>query len=160
VAKKAGAAKPKKGAKARAKKAATGEEAKQEQEERLAEAAPVSEGKLRSFLRLIKKDDKPKDQVQEAAKKQKASKPAVVKKEKRVARKEGRDKPKRNFFQSTAKYFQSVWGELKKVYWPSRRELVAYTMVVITAVVFVAALIWVADIILSKLLSLLLTLRL
>jgi flagellar hook-length control protein FliK len=67
VAKKAGAAKPKKGAKARAKKAATGEEAKQEQEERLAEAAPVSEGKLRSFLRLIKKDDKPKDQVQEAA---------------------------------------------------------------------------------------------
>jgi len=157
LAKKAGAAKSKKGARARAKKADIEE---QEQEKPKEEATPVSEGKLRSFLRFIKKDDKPKDQIQEAGKRGKSKKPAVVKKEKRVSRRESREKPKKNFFQNAGKFFQSVWAELKKVYWPSRRELAGYTTVVLTAVIFVAVLIWVADVILSKLLNLLLSLGL
>lgn len=159
MAKKAGAAKSRKSARARAKKAAI-EEAKQEQEERPAETTPASEGKLRSFLRLIKKDDKPdvklKGKAQDAPK-VKASKPAVAKKDKRATRANtGREKPKSNFFRNAAKFFQSVWGELKKVHWPGRRELAAYSMVVITSVIFVAGLIWVADVLLSKLIQLLL----
>lgn len=153
MAKKAGAAKSKKGARARAKKAAI-EEAKQEERERLAEKKPVSEGKLRSFLRIIKKDEQPKSQVQTVAKKEKADKPAVDKKEKKAPH--VKEKPKKNFLRNTAKFFQSAWGELRKVYWPGRRELVAYTTVVIAAVLFVAVLIWIADFLLSKLLSLLL----
>lgn len=52
-------------------------------------------------------------------------------------------------------YFISVWNELKKVHWPDRKALVAYTGVVLVAVAIVAALIWVFDSILGYLLELL-----
>lgn len=159
MAKKAGAAKSKKSAKARAKKAAIEEvkpeqEQEQEQEERPAEAT-ASEGRLRSWLRVIKKDDKPKEKPPVPVK-AKASKQPAAKKESRAPR--TKEKPKKNFFQNTARFFQSVWGELKKVHWPNRRELVSYSMVVIASVIIVAGLIWVADVILSKLIQLLLRL--
>lgn len=155
MAKKAGAAKSKKSAKARAKKAAIEEvKQEQEQEERPAEAT-ASEGRLRSWLRVIKMDDKPKEKPPVPVK-AKASKQPAAKKESRAPR--TKEKPKKNFFQNTARFFQSVWGELKKVHWPNRRELVSYSMVVIASVIIVAGLIWVADVILSKLIQLLLRL--
>lgn len=43
------------------------------------------------------------------------------------------------------KYVREVRAELKKVSWPTRRELIAFTGVVFVSVVTVAALIWVID---------------
>ena len=43
------------------------------------------------------------------------------------------------------KFLREVRGELKKVTWPTRRELTAYTGVVFIAVLLVAFLIWGMD---------------
>ncbi|NLJ72793.1 MAG: preprotein translocase subunit SecE [Syntrophomonadaceae bacterium] len=48
-------------------------------------------------------------------------------------------------FQNTKEYFISVYNELKKVHWPDRTQLIAYTGVVLFAVVLVALIIWVFD---------------
>ncbi|MDW7675956.1 MAG: preprotein translocase subunit SecE [Bacillota bacterium] len=52
------------------------------------------------------------------------------------------------------KFFRNVLAELKKVHWPNRPQLIAYTGVVLGAVVLVSALIWLMDSVLSGLLSL------
>ena len=44
-----------------------------------------------------------------------------------------------------AEYFAGVWSELKKVHWPTRRQLVMYTMVVFFAVALISLLMWLAD---------------
>ena len=43
------------------------------------------------------------------------------------------------------KFVREVRAELRKVSWPTRRELVAFTGVVFVSVVVVATLIWVID---------------
>lgn len=53
----------------------------------------------------------------------------------------------------TTAFFRSSWNELKKVHWPSRKEIVTYTAVVLVSVAFVSMLIWAADSILSFLLE-------
>lgn len=50
-----------------------------------------------------------------------------------------------NRWENTKNYFISVYNELKKVYWPGRTQLVAYTGVVLFAVVLVALIIWLFD---------------
>lgn len=52
-------------------------------------------------------------------------------------------------------YFRSVYNELKKVHWPGRQQLMAYTGVVLFSVVLVAFIIWLFDKGLSYLLELL-----
>ncbi|EHQ87449.1 preprotein translocase subunit SecE [Desulfosporosinus youngiae] len=42
-------------------------------------------------------------------------------------------------------YFRGVLGELKKVHWPTRRQLLAYTGVVFVAVAIVSILMWIVD---------------
>lgn len=42
-------------------------------------------------------------------------------------------------------FMVGVWYELKKVHWPNRRQLLAYTGVVLVSVAFVAILIWIFD---------------
>ncbi|WP_366923277.1 preprotein translocase subunit SecE [Metallumcola ferriviriculae] len=62
-------------------------------------------------------------------------------------------KENKSFVEKTGKFFRGVWSELKKVHWPNRKQLVTYTGVVLAATLMVAALIWVADSILSFLLD-------
>lgn len=50
---------------------------------------------------------------------------------------------------SVKRYFRGVRNELKKVHWPTRKEVVTYTAVVLVSVVAVAAVIWVLDSLLS-----------
>jgi len=52
-------------------------------------------------------------------------------------------------------FFRETKTEMKKVTWPTRQELVAYTIVVIIATFFVAALIWFIDGIFAQLFRLL-----
>ncbi|HPF43526.1 MAG TPA: preprotein translocase subunit SecE [Syntrophomonadaceae bacterium] len=58
-------------------------------------------------------------------------------------------------FENIREYFISVYNELKKVHWPDRRQMVAYTGVVIFAVALVAIIIYLFDWGLSSLLKLL-----
>ena len=51
------------------------------------------------------------------------------------------------------KFLKGAWNELKKVHWPNRREIIAFTSVVLVAVTMIAVLIFAIDGILSRLLK-------
>ncbi|MGI6119390.1 MAG: preprotein translocase subunit SecE [Desulfosporosinus sp.] len=44
-----------------------------------------------------------------------------------------------------AEYFSGALSELKKVHWPNRRQLIAYTGVVFFAVAIVSIMMWIVD---------------
>lgn len=54
----------------------------------------------------------------------------------------------------TGKFLREVRSELKKVTWPTKKDLTTYTIVVLLSVVLVGGMIWIADTVLVKLLSL------
>ena len=47
--------------------------------------------------------------------------------------------------EKAAEYFSGVLSELKKVIWPNRRQLLAYTGVVFFAVAIVSVMMWIVD---------------
>lgn len=57
-----------------------------------------------------------------------------------------REEKKPGFFDGLGKFFRSVIAELKKVAWPTRRETLVYTTVVIATCIVVALVIGVFDI--------------
>lgn len=57
-------------------------------------------------------------------------------------------------FGSFFSFFSDSWGELKKVRWPSRKELISYTVVVIVTVLLVTLYFWGLDIGISSLVEL------
>lgn len=61
-----------------------------------------------------------------------------------------------SFIKRTGRFFKEVRSELKKVTWPTRNDLTTYTIVVLLSVAIVSGIIWIADTILYKLLSLIL----
>lgn len=82
---------------------------------------------------------------------------ALVKDKKDVARKDPKKdlpakKEKVNYVEIVQKFVKGAYSELKKVSWPGRRELIIYTAVVVVAVLFVGALIWIFDSALSTVL--------
>jgi len=89
-----------------------------------------------------------------AAKTKEAPRKDAVKKDtsKNVAKKEV---AKVNRFEDFKKFLSGAKSELKKVHWPNRQQLIAYTGVVFISVATVGALIWVIDSVLSQGLSLL-----
>ncbi len=54
---------------------------------------------------------------------------------------------------NTREYFSSVYNELKKVHWPGRNQLMAYTGVVLFSVALISLIIWLFDKGLSYLLT-------
>ena len=56
-------------------------------------------------------------------------------------------------FSSTISFFSDAWSELRKVRWPSRKELVSYTIVVMVTVVLVTLYFYVIDLGLSELIE-------
>lgn len=57
---------------------------------------------------------------------------------------------KQGLFARIGLFIRQVVAELKKVIWPTRSELVAYTTVVIVFVLFMAALVAVLDYVFTK----------
>ncbi|MDT3701262.1 MAG: preprotein translocase subunit SecE [Thermincola sp.] len=51
------------------------------------------------------------------------------------------------------RFLKGAWSELKKVHWPGRQQIIAYTGVVVVAVTLVAILIFAVDSILSRVLQ-------
>jgi preprotein translocase subunit SecE len=47
-------------------------------------------------------------------------------------------------------FLKEVVAELRKVAWPNREEVTAYTLVVLVSVIVIAAVIWVLDWVFSK----------
>lgn len=74
-----------------------------------------------------------------AAKSQSSSKPSAPAKKQTLA--------------ALKKFLRGSWSELKKVHWPNRQELIAYTGVVLVSVTFVALLIFAVDSLLSRVLQ-------
>jgi preprotein translocase subunit SecE len=56
-----------------------------------------------------------------------------------------------NSFKRMGGFFRDCWLELKKVRWPNRKELVSYTIVVITTVTIIGVFFAVIDLGLSEL---------
>ncbi len=50
-------------------------------------------------------------------------------------------------------FFRSVWAELKKVHWPTKRQVLVYTGVVLATIFAIALAIWVVDSILTFLMG-------
>lgn len=63
------------------------------------------------------------------------------------------DKMKRSFG-TTFSFFGESFSELKKVKWPSRKEIVSYTLVVIGTCAFVVVYFYLLDLIISELVRL------
>ena len=57
-------------------------------------------------------------------------------------------------FGTTFSFFSDSYAELKKVRWPSRKELTSYSVVVLVTVIVVAIYFWVLDIGISQLVEL------
>ncbi len=57
---------------------------------------------------------------------------------------------KRNVVGNTGRFLSEVWSELKKVQWPSREELQAFTIMVIVTIVAVGIYVGVLDTILTR----------
>lgn len=71
----------------------------------------------------------------------------VKKKGSELVKKEAakKDVAKANRLEDLKKFFTGTRSELKKVHWPDRQQVMAYTGVVVVAVVIMAGIIWVAD---------------
>ncbi len=146
--KKAGAVKAKKSGKMRPAKPKT--EVNRENTGGAEETAPP--GKMGTFLSLVKPRRSPAPHKEEKRPAAKGKEHAG--KEGRARRTKEKDRAKRKLFPETIRFFQSVWNELKKVHWPNRSEIIVHTAVVLSAVAFVALLIWIADSIFSRILEL------
>jgi preprotein translocase subunit SecE len=57
-------------------------------------------------------------------------------------------------FGTTFSFFSDSWAELKKVRWPSRKELTSYTLVVLVTIIVITIYFWVLDIGISQLVEL------
>ncbi len=56
-------------------------------------------------------------------------------------------KKSKNPFKAIVKYFREAKSEMKKVVWPSRKQVTNNTLVVIAAVLLIGIIIWVLDLI-------------
>ncbi|WP_196594715.1 preprotein translocase subunit SecE [Pectinatus sottacetonis] len=63
---------------------------------------------------------------------------------------------KKNHSFNLKEFLNGVMFEMKKVVWPTRKELSSYTAVVFIAVIFVCALIWICDNFFARVLELIL----
>lgn len=63
---------------------------------------------------------------------------------------------KLGFLGGLKRWFRLVMGELKKVHWPTKKEISTYTLVVLVAVILVGVAIWIIDSGISYLIQLIL----
>ncbi|MEG0913524.1 MAG: preprotein translocase subunit SecE [Oscillospiraceae bacterium] len=49
-------------------------------------------------------------------------------------------------FSRMGKYFRDVWGEFKKIVWPSRKQIINNTIIVLVTCIAFAVVIWGLDV--------------
>jgi preprotein translocase subunit SecE len=92
----------------------------------------------------------------ENEKQEQAVQAASDKVDKTAKKAEKKDKP--SIFARAAKWLKEMKSELKKVQWPTRKQTVNNTLIVIACVVVVGVFIWVFDFIAGNAIELLLSL--
>jgi preprotein translocase subunit SecE len=68
-------------------------------------------------------------------------------------------KEKLGFFARAGKYFRDFKGEMKKISWPTRQQVVHNTLIVIAAIVLCGIVIWGLDWVFGQLIQLVLNLK-
>jgi len=58
------------------------------------------------------------------------------------------------FLEKTKRFFRELRSELRKVVWPTRKETMQYTMIVVATVAVISLFIWIVDSVFSGLLRL------
>ncbi len=85
--------------------------------------------------------------AEKADKKDSAKKPD--KKPAKTAKKPKSDKP--GFFKRVARFFKDLAGEVKKIVWPTKKQVVNNTIVVLATCLLAGVFVWVLDILLTLL---------
>jgi len=75
-------------------------------------------------------------------------------KEKKLKAKEKEHKLQKRKVKSPVRFFKEIFSELKKVTWPTRKDLISYTLAVISFIVIMAAITYGIDLVLNQLLLL------
>lgn len=70
-------------------------------------------------------------------------------KDKPTPKRDGKDK-KASLFARIGRFIREVWAELRKVIWPTRKQMVTYTSVVLVFVAFMIALVAGLDLVFLK----------
>lgn len=83
-----------------------------------------------------------------------AAKPAKVTKTAKTAAKDAKNGGPSKWWEASVQFLREVKTELKKVAWPSRRQTISSTGVVLALVFIVAAFLGLVDMILSRLIRL------
>lgn len=83
-------------------------------------------------------------QTKRAMKKQEEQKKAPVRPTAKAQAAAGRERTK------PRQFIKEVFAELKKVAWPSRKEVIGYSIVVLVSVIIIAALIFGMDFVFTK----------
>ena len=73
-----------------------------------------------------------------------------LKEQKKLAKKKNRRKRR-----TPARFFKDIWSELKKVTWPTKKELISYSLAVLAFILILAIVTGAIDLGLEQLLSLL-----
>ncbi len=60
----------------------------------------------------------------------------------------------KQIFEKTKRFFRELRAELRKVVWPTKKETMQYTMIVVSTVAVISLFIWVVDSVFSGLLRL------
>lgn len=107
----------------------------------------------RSRQRVATEDDgEPTSEAVDVAEEDEGAKPKKAKKTKKTG-KDGKP-PGPNPIIFVFNYLKQVVGELRKVIWPNRKQMITYTSVVLAFLVFMVALVAMADLGLAKLVML------
>ena len=64
------------------------------------------------------------------------------------------NEPKIGFFGKFLRYFRELKSETKKIVWPSRKQTIQNTLVVLTMMALVGGFIWILDLVFTRLMSL------
>ncbi|HVV14333.1 MAG TPA: preprotein translocase subunit SecE [Amycolatopsis sp.] len=88
--------------------------------------------------------DKARPATKAASATEGASKAAETKKG-RATPKRDRKQKKPSLFARLVRFIREVWAELRKVIWPTRKQMITYTTVVLVFVAFMVALVYVLD---------------
>jgi preprotein translocase subunit SecE len=75
-------------------------------------------------------------------------------KEKKLKAKEKEQKQQKRKVKTPARFFKEIFSELKKVTWPTRKDLVSYTLAVIIFILIMAAITYGIDLVLNQVLLL------
>lgn len=65
-------------------------------------------------------------------------------------------KKKEKFFVRVKNFLKSVWAELKKVHWPTKKQVIQYTGIVLATIFVIGVAIFVVDLVLAWLMGLVL----